>query len=229
MQTPMHGLLNLDKPPGPSSAAVLNRLKRLLPPKTKIGHAGTLDPFATGVLVVLIGKATRLCESMRDQPKCYAATIKLGATTPTDDPESQEVLTEGATPPTDSAVAAAVQQFTGPIQQRPPAFSAMKINGRRAYDLARAGRPVDLPARPVRVDSIQITAYHWPLLNLTIHCGRGAYIRSLARDIGQSLSVGGYLTQLRRLSVGQFKAEAAVTLERLLAEGVGPHLIEAVP
>jgi tRNA pseudouridine55 synthase len=221
----MHGLLNLDKPAGPSSAAVLNRLKRLLPPKTKIGHAGTLDPFATGVLVVLIGKATRLCESMMNQPKAYAATIKLGATTPTDDPESPEVPIEGALPPTESAVAAAVQQFTGVIQQRPPAYSAMKVAGRRAYDLARAGRPVDLPPRPVRIDSIHITAYHWPLLNLTIHCGRGTYIRSLARDIGATLSLGGYLTSLRRLQVGEFKVEAAVTLERLLAEGVEPHLI----
>jgi len=222
----MHGLLNLDKPAGPSSAAVLNRLKRLLPPKTKIGHAGTLDPFATGVLVVLIGKATRLCESMMDQPKAYSTTIKLGATTPTDDPESPEVLTEGAIPPSESAVAAAVNQFVGVIQQRPPAYSAMKVAGRRAYDLARAGRPVDLPARPVRIDSIHITAYHWPLLHLTIHCGRGAYIRSLARDIGATLSLGGYLTSLRRLQVGEFKVEAAVTLERLLAEGVEPHLIE---
>jgi tRNA pseudouridine55 synthase len=221
----MHGLLNLDKPAGQSSAAVLNRLKRLLPPKTKIGHAGTLDPFATGVRVVLIGKATRLCESMMNQPKAYAATLKLGATTPTDDPESPEVATEGALPPTESAVAAAVQQFTGVIQQRPPAYSAMKVAGRRAYDLARAGRPVDLPARPVRIDSIHITAYQWPLLKLTIHCGRGTYIRSLARDIGALLSLGGYLTQLRRLQVGDFKVEAAVTLDRLLADGVAPHLI----
>jgi len=220
----MDGILNLDKPAGPSSAACLNRLKRLLPRKTKIGHAGTLDPFATGVLLVLIGRATKLCEQLMDQPKAYETTIKLGARTETDDCESVEIPNEKAVIPTRETIAAALPAFLGNIQQRPPNFSAMKVGGRRAYALARGGNPVELPARTVRVDAIELISYEYPLLRLSIACGRGTYIRSLARDLGEMLGTGGHLTQLRRTRVGAFYAERAITMEKLAAEGVEEHL-----
>jgi tRNA pseudouridine55 synthase len=221
---PLTGIINLDKPPGPSAAAVLNRIKRLVPRGTKIGHAGTLDPFATGVLLVLVGKATRLCEQLMDQPKRYEATLKLGATTETDDPESPEAPTPGATPPTAEAIAEAARLLVGQVLQRPPIYSALKVGGHRAYDLARRGKPIDLPARPVRIDAIEIVNYEWPLIRMTIDCGRGTYIRSIARDLGERLGVGGYLTALRRTKVGVFTAEEAISVDRLCAEGLIPYL-----
>jgi tRNA pseudouridine55 synthase len=224
MENPMDGIINLDKSPGPSSAAVVNSIKRLFPRKTKIGHAGTLDPFATGVLLILVGKATKACESLMDQPKQYETTIRLGATTPTDDPESPQIITSGALEPSLTHIEQSVQSFTGTILQHPPAYSAIKIGGKRSYDLARHGQPIELPARPVHVDQIQILSYQWPLLKLLIDCGRGTYIRAIARDLGAALGVGGHLTQLRRLKVGQFKAETAVSLERLKTDGVDLYL-----
>ena len=217
---PIDGIINLDKPAGISSAQAVNRLKRLLPPKTKVGHAGTLDPFATGVLVILIGKATRLCEMVMNQPKAYQATVRLGGTTATDDPESAVVPTPGAVEIDAATVAEAVRKFIGPIMQRPPAFSAIKVGGRRAYKQARRGQIVELAERQVRIDDIRIDAYQWPDLKLTIECGRGAYIRAIARDLGAALGVGGYLTELRRIRVGEFFAAEAVTLDRLAEPGV---------
>jgi len=220
----MDGMINLDKPAGVTSARAVDAVKRLLPRGTKIGHAGTLDPFATGVLLLLVGRATKSCERLMDEPKQYEATAKLGATTATDDLESPEVPVPGAQPPTPEKVAAAVQKVVGDILQRPPAYSAMKVDGRRAYDLARRGKPVHLEPRPVRVYGIEILRYDWPLLRLRIDCGRGTYVRSLARDLGEALGVGGYLTELRRTRVGPFSAESAVTLDRLSADGVLHHL-----
>ena len=223
----MDGTINLDKPAGPSSAMMVNRVKRLLPKKTKIGHAGTLDPFATGVLLLLVGKATRWCETLMDQPKQYEATVKLGASTATDDPESEAIAREVKTVPSRADIEQAVAKFVGTIQQRPPNFSAIKVGGHRAYDLSRRGKPVELSARPVRIDRLEILGFDWPLLRLRIDCGRGTYIRSLARDIGEELHVGGYLTQLRRTRVGSFIAENAVTLETLIADGVERHLTQS--
>ena len=221
----MEGVVNLDKPPGLTSARAVAAVKRLLPRGTKIGHAGTLDPFATGVLLLLVGRATKACERLMDAPKQYETTVKLGATTATDDPEAPEVVGPSPlSPPPAQTVAAAVQKFVGDILQRPPAYSAMKVDGRRAYDLARRGAAVELEPRPVRVYGIEILAYEWPLLRLRIDCGRGTYIRSIARDLGEALGTGGYLTQLRRTRVGDFTAEASVTLDRVRADGVAPHL-----
>jgi tRNA pseudouridine55 synthase len=220
----MNGVINLDKPPGISSAAAVGRIKRLLPPRTKIGHAGTLDPFATGVLLILIGSATRASQRFMDQPKRYQATVELGATTPTDDPESPPTPVPAATAPPLEVVQSAVAKWIGTPLQRPPDFSAMKVGGRRAYRLARRGQAVDLPARPVRIDAIAIAAYHWPFLSLVIDCGKGTYIRSLARDLGAQLGTGGYLTQLRRLKIGGFAVASAVTIDRLASEGVAAFL-----
>ena len=220
----LEGVLNVDKPAGVSSARVVSVVKRLLPRGTKIGHAGTLDPFATGVLLLLVGKATKLCERLMDEPKQYEATVKLGATTPTDDPESPETLTPGATSVSEEQLRAALTPLVGDIFQRPPAFSALKVGGRRAYALARGGHTVELQPRTVRVYGIELLAYDWPLARLRIDCGRGTYVRAIARDLGESLRVGGHLTQLRRTRVGPFTADDAVAIERLEADGIGAHL-----
>ena len=215
------GILNLDKPAGPSSAQVLNRLKRLLPRRHKLGHAGTLDPFATGVLVVLVGRATKLCERLMDQPKGYDATVCLGATTATDDPESPAVPWPGATPPTAEAVAAVLPRFVGQVLQRPPAFSAMKVSGRRAYDLARGGAEVVLQPRPVNIYGVELLSYEWPTLQLRIDCGRGTYVRAIARDLGEAMNVGGHLTALRRTRVGPFDIANAVRPDELTGRVAG--------
>jgi tRNA pseudouridine55 synthase len=253
--TQLSGVINLDKPPGMSSAKAVDKVKHLLPRGTKIGHAGTLDPFATGVLLLLVGRATRLCERLMDQPKQYEATVKLGATTATDDPESPEEPGDTGVPPvraTDANqrstslfqsdtqhgqdarvtgkllhrddIVRVLPQFIGAIQQRPPAFSAMKIAGRRAYELARDGKSPQLQPRTVNVYKIDLLDFAWPLLRLRIDCGRGTYIRAIARDLGAALGVGGYLTQLRRTRSGEFAIDSSVTLERLGADGVPPHL-----
>lgn len=217
----MDGILVLDKPVGITSARAVGQIKRLLPRGTKIGHAGTLDPFATGVLLLLIGKSTKLCEKLMDEPKQYVTTVKLGATSASDDPESPEEPHLVSTVPTQAEVDRALHAMTGSIQQRPPIFSAMKIKGRRAYDLARAGRVVELPPRTVHIYAIQRLNYGWPFLSLRIDCGRGTYIRAIARDLGDALAVGGYLTELRRTRVGPFSVDDAVTLERAVQAGVG--------
>lgn len=211
----MDGLLNIDKPAGLSSAAVVTRVKRCLPRTVKVGHAGTLDPFATGVLVILLGRATKLAEQLMSQPKQYLATVKLGATTTTLDPESSEIPTPGALPPPRHTIENLLPRFVGHIQQKPPAFSALKVQGKTAYSLARQGLPIELPSRMVTVYDIQISAYNWPCLHLKIDCGRGTYVRALARDIGQALNVGAYLIRLRRTRVGPFFADHALPLNDL--------------
>jgi tRNA pseudouridine55 synthase len=225
----MDGLVVLDKPRGITSAGAVGRVKRLLDRGTKIGHAGTLDPFATGVLLLLIGKATKSSEKLMDQPKRYDATVKLGASTATDDPESPEIPWPQATQPSAEEIKSAIAGFTGIISQRPPSFSALKISGRPAYKLARQGKPVELQPRDVRIDGIEIVSWQWPLLNLRIDCGRGTYIRAIARDLGEMLKTGGYLTELRRTRIGAYDITSAVTLEQLLRDGVAPHLREVSP
>ena len=186
----------------------------------RVGHAGTLDPFATGVLLVLIGRATRLSQRMMEQPKEYDAVITLGATTATDDPEAPPMSIANVKPPTDSAVATELRHFTGTVMQRPPDYSAMKIGGRRAYDLARQGKETPLAPRPVRIDQINLISYNWPTVNITVTCGRGTYIRAIARDLGQALGVGGYLSALRRTRIGPFTSESAIGLYDLLSGGI---------
>jgi tRNA pseudouridine55 synthase len=203
---------------------VVHAVKRLLPRGTKIGHAGTLDPFATGVLVLLIGKATRRCEQLMDQIKSYDATIRLGATTPTDDPESEPLPIPSARPADRADIETALNALGGSIMQRPPAFSAIKLSGRRAYDLARRGDRPQLAPRPVTIYRIEVTHYDWPTLDLSIDCGRGTYIRSIARDLGEVLGVGGYLTQLRRTRVGEFDLSTATALSQLTAENLAAML-----
>jgi tRNA pseudouridine55 synthase len=226
---PLTGILNLDKPAHLSSARAVAAVKRLLPRGTRVGHAGTLDPFATGVLLVLVGKATKLCERLMDAPKRYEATLKLGATTATDDPESPETPFAGAQEVDRGEIETALRAFIGDIQQRPPAYSALKVGGRRAYQLARRGDAVELPPRPVRIYRIDLLAYEWPVLRLRIDCGRGTYIRSLARDLGQVLRCGAYLTALCRQRVGDFDVASAATLADLTPERLPDQLAPDIP
>src|SRR5438093_2944329 len=216
--TQSSGVINLDKPVGMSSARAVDRVKRLLPRGVKIGHAGTLDPFATGVLLLLIGKATKLCEKLMDERKRYETTVKLGATTPTLDPESDEVIDPKARAVARENVEAVLRKFVGEIQQRPPVYSALKIRGRAAYARAREGEQVKLDPRPVRIYCIEMVAYQWPILQIHVECGRGTYIRSLARDIGEELGTKAYLTELKRTAVGRFQIQDAITIERVQAE-----------
>ena len=209
------GVLILDKPAGKSSAFAVRSIKRMLPRGTKVGHAGTLDPFATGVLLVLVGGATKRCEELMGQPKRYLATIRLGATTQTLDPTSPEIAGPAVPTPTADQVAAVLHRFVGTIQQVPPAYSALKVGGRRAYKLARSGQLPNLEARPVVLYSIDLLRYGYPELELDIRCGRGTYIRSLARDIAAELGTVGYLHQLCRTAVGEHAIERAVTLASL--------------
>jgi tRNA pseudouridine55 synthase len=209
----LDGIVNLDKPLGWSSAKAVAVVQAVIGGKgRKVGHAGTLDPRAGGVLVLLVGRATHLAELLMDAGKEYVAAVRLGATSSTDDSEGRIAAAPApaAGPPPRDQVQGVLRQFVGPIRQQPPAHSAVKIAGKRAYKLARRGRHVETPVRTVVVHAIDLVDYNWPVLRLRIECGRGTYIRSLARDIGAALNVGGYLLQLRRTRVGAFRAEDAV-------------------
>ncbi len=211
----MFGLFNINKPAGITSHAVVAHVRRLLDRGIKVGHAGTLDPFATGVLVLCVGPATRLAEYVRNAPKRYRAKITLGAVSTTDDPEGQITSHPAASPPDEEQITQTLRQFTGPISQVPPAHSAVHYRGRRAYQLARIGKPPDLPARTVEIHDIKLLSYDWPELVIDIYCGAGTYIRSLARDIGRALGIGGYCCGLTRTAVGDFTLDRTVSLDKL--------------
>ncbi|MTD13723.1 tRNA pseudouridine(55) synthase TruB [Nakamurella sp. YIM 132087] len=216
---PDGGLLLVDKPVGCTSHDVVGRVRRIMATR-RVGHAGTLDPMATGLLLVAVERSTKLLSHLVLTGKSYAATVRLGATTVSDDVEG-EVLTT-ADPAalaavTDAAVTAAVAPLTGDILQRPSSVSAIKVDGRRAYDLVREGVEVDLPARPVRVDRFEIIGPvrrdpvgRWIDLDVEVDCSSGTYIRALARDLGESLGVGAHLTRLRRTAVGPFTVDTAL-------------------
>jgi tRNA pseudouridine55 synthase len=217
------GLVVVDKPADWTSHDVVARVRRLARTR-RVGHAGTLDPMATGVLLVGIGKATRLLGHLALTEKTYTATIRLGQTTNTDDAQGETTATTSAAAVTDDAVRAGVAVLTGPIEQVPPQVSAIKVNGERAYKLARAGEDVALAARPVTVHAFTITAIRRPAdadvvdVDAEVVCSSGTYIRGLARDLGAGLAVGGHLTALRRTRVGPYDLSAARTLDELAAE-----------
>jgi len=213
----LNGLLIVDKEPGFTSmdvcAILRTRLRRGGAPKrVKVGHAGTLDPLATGVLVVLVGRATRLCDQYMGGRKRYEATIDFSATSSTDDAEGERSPVTAATIPDEAAVRNVIKGFVGVISQRPPVYSAMKIGGKRAYALARAGETPVMVARPVEVHAFELVGYAWPDARVVIDCGKGTYVRSMARDLGAALGVGGMLTALRRTRVGEFGIEKARVL-----------------
>ena len=181
--------------------------------RVKCGHAGTLDPLATGVLVCGLGRATKQLSGPEAAVKHYTADVALDAFTTTDDAEGELLKVDVARPPVFQSIEAALARLTGEIDQRVPAYSAVHIDGRRAYQLARAGVEVDMPVKRVRVDAMTITAYDWPRLTLQVICGKGVYVRALARDLGGLLGTGGHLTALRRTRVGRFTLEGALTFD----------------
>ncbi len=214
------GLVVVDKPGGMTSHDVVGRCRHLFRTR-RVGHAGTLDPMATGVLVVGVGRATKILGLLTATDKSYTATIRLGQATSTDDAEGEVLQTVSAAGVAEHQIAAGVGALRGRIEQVPSSVSAVKIGGQRAYRLAREGRPVQLAARPVRIDRFEVLSTRrrddFMDLNVEIDCSTGTYVRALARDLGVALGVGGHLTALRRTRVGQFGLEQARTLDELTA------------
>lgn len=210
----MNGILLVDKPVGPTSHDVVARVRRAAGQR-KVGHAGTLDPLASGLLVLALGRATRTVEYLTDHDKEYEAVVVLGQTTATFDGEG-EILTrhEGPLPGRDE-VAAMLVQFRGGILQRPPLFSAIKVDGEPLYQKARRGERVRVTPRPVTIHHLTLTEWAPPLVGLHVRCSKGTYIRSLAHDLGASLGVGAYLKQLRRTASGPFTLEHALSLDEI--------------
>lgn len=213
---PSDVLLLVDKPVGMTSFGVVARLRRRLADqlgkkRVKVGHAGTLDPFASGLMLILTGKMCSQAQSLLKHNKSYQATLVLGWQTPTLDPEGK--LTRVARfQPSEQQISTVLSSFVGKIMQVPPDFSALKINGRRAYDLARQGQAVDLPARPVEIYEIELINYCYPLVEFRVNVSSGTYIRSLVRDLGARLGTGAFCVALRRLSIGEYKIDAAAQL-----------------
>lgn len=210
--TPIFGFLNVNKPSGMTAHDVVARVRRLLRIK-QVGHGGTLDPMATGVLPLAIGKATRLLRFLTGE-KVYVAGIKFGLRTTTDDVEGDTIATSEVIPDR-ALIETALASFVGIQQQRPPNFSAVHVNGKRAYDLARAGDEVNLATREVDIRSIEALSFESPVLNARIACGTGTYIRSIARDLGEQLGSGACLSSLVREQSGPFRIERSFTLDQI--------------
>jgi len=216
----VNGLLNVNKPPGCTSFSIVARVRRLSGER-RVGHAGTLDPAASGVLPICLGQATRVAEYLLECPKEYVAGIELGTSTDTYDGEGRVTGRGSPQNISLSSVEDALRPFEGSIYQVPPAFSAVKVRGRKSYDLARAGIQVDLQPRRVRIDSIEVMSFDLPYLRLRISCSKGTYIRSLANDLGEGLGCHAYLKDLVRTSYGPFKIDAAVTPDQLQKAAAG--------
>jgi tRNA pseudouridine55 synthase len=212
------GLVIVDKPAGMTSHDVVGRCRRIFSTR-RVGHAGTLDPMATGVLVIGVDRATKILGLLTAASKSYAATIRLGETTSTEDAEGELLQRVSAAHVADEAIASAMAGLRGDIDQVPSAVSAIKVDGRRAYRLVREGHAVELPARPVRIDRFEALAVrrHGDLIDVDVEvdCSSGTYIRALARDLGAALGVGGHLTSLRRTRVGRFGLDQAYALDDL--------------
>jgi tRNA pseudouridine55 synthase len=225
-------VLVVAKPVGPTSHDVVGLVRRLSGTR-RVGHGGTLDPFASGVLPLFLGRATRLVEYHLADRKAYRATVCFGATSSTDDLEGELVPADGPAPGRD-AVAAALSGFLGEIEQRPPAYSAVKVSGRRAYALARAGESVELSPRRVRIDRLELVDWDGsdparPVAVVEVECSAGTYVRSLARDLGAALGNGAYLGALERTASGPFTLDAAVALDEVRATAAsGPDALRAL-
>jgi tRNA pseudouridine55 synthase len=226
-ETTPFGILNVDKPPGHTSRDVVNRVERLFQ-KVKCGHAGTLDPLATGVLVICVGPATRLIQYVQRLPKQYRAVFQLGRRSATDDTEGEVELVAGAPEPTRAEIEAALVPFLGDILQRPPSHSAIKVGGQRAYDLARRGEEFELPERTVSIYRIEVLRYEYPELELAIECGSGTYVRSLGRDLAAALGTAAVMSALVRTAIGGFRLEEAVALDDLTNSSVLERILPAL-
>ena len=218
----MEKILLIDKPAGLTSFGVVARIRRVLtkgltPPKRlKVGHAGTLDPFATGLLIVLVDRATKLSKDFLKLDKEYEAEITLGSLSNTGDIEGIVQKSYTGAPKSEEEIKKVVQSFVGEISQTVPAFSAVKINGRRAYDLARKGVAFETPTRTVTIYNIDILDYSWPVLKIRTSVSSGTYIRALAEDIGKALGTGAYLTSLRRTKIASYSVSDALPLSDFL-------------
>jgi tRNA pseudouridine55 synthase len=212
------GIILIDKPAEMTSFGVVARVRRVLSErngmKTKVGHCGTLDPFATGLLILCVGKECKNAGEYMKHDKVYDATVRLGQISSTGDPEG-EVTDVSDKRPTKEDIEEVLRLFTGKIKQTPPAHSAIKVNGERAYKLARKGQQVDIPEREVTIHSLELLEYGYPEVKIRTHVSSGTYIRSLASDIGESLGVGAYCTQLRRTAISDWSVEQAQTLGEL--------------
>lgn len=213
-------VLAFDKPLGMTSFSLVSRIRYMLTrrmggKKIKVGHAGTLDPLATGVMILCTGKATKRIEELQTGRKEYVATLQLGATTPSFDLEHPIDATYPTEHITEELIRDVLPRFTGEIMQVPPVFSACKVDGERAYDLARKGKSVELKAKPLQIDVLEMTGYRPDTHELTLRvvCSKGTYIRALARDIGEALNSGAHLTALRRTMVGNYRVEDCMTIE----------------
>ncbi len=210
----MDGVLNINKPSGMTSHDVVRAVRRITR-EMRVGHTGTLDPLATGVLVLCAGKATRIARYLEAGEKEYKAVMHLGVTTDTLDADGRVLETRPYSPPDRSRLLHALKGFIGTIMQRPPAYSAIKVKGVASYKLARQGKAEPLEPRQVTIYGIDLTAYEDPLVSLTVRCSKGVYIRALCADLGDALGPGAHLTSLVRTRSGRFGIDHAVTLERL--------------
>lgn len=213
------GVLILDKPLGMTSTQALYRVRRILG-QQKSGHAGTLDPLATGVLLICLGKGTKLVEQIMHLPKVYRAAARLDVTNPGYDCERELIPVPVAKVPTRDEVDAWLRSQVGQVMQVPPAVSAIKVGGQPAYKLERKGKPPALAARQILIHRMELHAYEWPTIDFEIACGRGTYVRAVIRDLGAAVATGGCLTMLRRLAIGNFTVERATTLEALERDGL---------
>ncbi|WP_084075740.1 tRNA pseudouridine(55) synthase TruB [Demequina sp. NBRC 110052] len=229
---PVPGLLLVDKPQGWTSHDVVARCRRFAGTR-KVGHAGTLDPMATGLLVLGIGRATKLLTYITGHDKAYEATIRLGQSTVTDDAEGEVTAASDASGATDEAIAAAIEDLTGDILQRPSAVSAIKVDGKRSYARVRGGEDVELPARPVTVSRFDVLAVRRlgevMDIDVEVEVSSGTYVRALARDLGAALGVGGHLTALRRTRVGRIPVDEAATLDDLAARHEAGEPVPLLP
>ena len=220
----MFGFLNLDKPLGLTSRRAVDKIQRQVRPH-KLGHTGTLDPLATGVLPLAIGPATRLTRFLLEMPKTYRGTYRLGLSSNTDDLEGELTEVGGAERVTRSGLESVLDGFRGPIEQVPPEYSAVKVDGRRAYRLARKGQAVQLQPRRVQIHRLELLRFEPPEFELLVECSSGTYLRSLGRDIGQRLQTAAVMTRLVRTTVGPFRLDQALPLEQIETDGVAAHLI----
>lgn len=219
----LEGILNIDKPQGITSHDVVNQVRRLSGIK-RVGHAGTLDPLATGVLLVCVGRATRLVEYLVGQPKRYLAVVRLGQETDTYDAEG-EVVAESPLQLSQTEIEQVLPLYRGHIQQRAPAYSAIKRGGQPLYKLARQGKMVEPPVREIDIYDLQLLSWREPFLELELTCSSGTYVRSLAHDLGQTLGCGGHITALRRAAVGDFALDSAIALDELRKDEWMSHLL----
>ena len=221
------GVAVVDKPKGLTSRDIVNRIVRRCPRKTKVGHAGTLDPMATGVLLVAVGPATKLIQYPQRQRKTYIGSFRLGLTSDTEDITGEVITLDEPVVISKSQLEEALPQFIGEIEQTPPQYSAIKVDGQRAYKAARAGKSVDIKARPVQIESLRLLQFDYPDFQIEIKCGKGTYVRTLGRDIAKVLGSDVVMTELQRTAIGEFSIDSAVSLDQIQQNDIESCLLDA--